>query len=331
MSRTAESIMSRAIVWDNHRCLPHELTTRWLEELAESPPFDVVSLNLGDAKIPLETQIRMAAHFRDWVRSHPARFLMADTTEDIRRAKAEGKTAIAFDVEGAYSLDGQVSLVSLLYDIGVRWMLIAYNEGNWAGGGCHDEPDQGLTETGRQLVAEMDRVGMVKCCSHTGYRTAREVLEISNRPVICSHSNAKSLHDHPRNIPDDLIVACAESGGVVGITGLSIFLSDGDDLVEAFVRHIDYMVNLVGPKHVGFSLDYVYNQEEMNRLLTTQADTWPKGFGYGPGIRFVAPEHVIDVVDCLLKIGYADSDVESILGGNFLRVADEVWQPSKVD
>ncbi len=328
MSTTAQSILADAILWDNHRCLPHELTTEWLDQMAKSSRFTFLSLNIGDAKIPLDTQIRMAAHFRGWVENHSDRFLMAKTTDDVRRAQGEEKTAIAFDVEGAHSLDGQISLVPLLYDIGVRWMLIAYNEGNWAGGGCHDEPDLGLTGAGRELIAEMDRVGIVKCCSHTGYRTAREVLDASSRPVIFSHSNAKALHDHPRNIPDDLIIACAAGGGVVGITGLSIFLSEEKDLVEPFVRHIDHMVNLVGPSHVGVSLDYVYNQDEMNQLLTTQTDTWPAGYGYGPGIRFVAPEQVTDIVDRLLQLGYAESDIALILGGNFLRIADEVWQPA---
>ncbi len=328
MKSSPESLLADAIVWDNHRCLPHELTTKWLEQMAKSPRFTFLSLNIGDAKLSLETQIRMAAHFRGWVEDHPDRFLMAKTADDVRRAKAEDKTAIAFDIEGMFSLDGQISLVSLLYDIGVRWMLMAYNKANWAAGGCHDESDQGLTDAGRKLVQEMDRVGMVKCCSHTGYRTAREVLEASSRPVIFSHSNARALHDHPRNIPDDLIKACAEGGGVVGVTGLSIFLTKDQDLVESFVRHIDHMVNLVGPSHVGISLDYVYNQDEMNQLLTTQRGTWPAGYGYEPGIRFVAPDQVTDVVDRLTKLGYSAKDVKLILGGNFLRIADEVWKPS---
>ena len=112
----------------------------------------------------------------------------------------------------------------------------------------------------------------------------------------------------------------------MGVTGLSIFLGPEDDLVDPFVRHIDYMVNLVGPSHVGISLDYVYNQEEMNQLLTTQRGTWPAGYGYEPGIRFVAPEDVEAVVDRLLRLGYSDEDIEKILGGNFLRVADQVWK-----
>ncbi len=326
MSLTVRSVLAGAIIWDNHRCLPHELSTRWLEQLSEPPRFAFVSLNIGDAEVPLEVQIRLAAHFRAWIEAHSDHLLMAKTADDVRRAKSQDKTAIAFDVEGAFSLNGQTSLVPLLYDVGVRWMLMAYNKGNWAAGGCHDDPDRGLTDRGRDLVAEMDRVGMVKCCSHTGYRTAREVLEISSRPVIFSHSNARQLHDHPRNIPDDLIISCARGGGVIGITGLSIFLGNDDDLVEPFVRHIDHMVNLVGPAHVGISLDYVYNQDEMNQLLTTQRGTWPAGYGYEPGIRFVAPEQVADVVERLLRRGYSDQDVGLILGGNFLRIADEVWK-----
>ena len=134
---------------------------------------------------------------------------------------------MGFDIEGANAIGDQLSLLGLYRDLGVRWMLLAYNRNNRAGGGCQDE-DPGLTAFGRRMLHEMARVGIVACCSHTGYRTAREAIDESPTPVIFSHSNARALVDHPRNIPDDLIKACAARGGVVGVNGIGIFLGDND-------------------------------------------------------------------------------------------------------
>ena len=93
---------------------------------------------------------------------------------------------------------------------------------------------------------------MVLCCSHTGYRTAREALEYSRKPVIFSHSNPRKVKDHPRNIPDELMLACARTGGVVSLNGVSLFMGGtGDHSTETFLRHIDYAVELIGPDHVG--------------------------------------------------------------------------------
>ena len=121
----------------------------------------------------------------------------ADVTFKI---KADGKMAILFDIEGAKALEGDLRLIERFHMLGVRWMLVAYNEANDIGGGCLEE-DTGLTGLGREWVNEMERVGMTICCSHTGYKTALEVMAMATRPVILSHSNPKTLHDHPRNVP----------------------------------------------------------------------------------------------------------------------------------
>src|SRR3546814_1364261 len=113
----------------------------------------------------------------------------------------------------------------------------------------------------------MARVGMVACCSHTGYRTARDVIEYSRNPVIFSHSNPRALFDHPRNIPDDLMLGCARTGGVVCLNGIGIFLGNNDTSTENYFRHMDYAVQLVGAAHVGIGLDYLFDVGELEEYI----------------------------------------------------------------
>jgi membrane dipeptidase len=328
ISEAAARLHRDALVWDNHGCLPFENTEQWLNELARyrRAGVKVVSINIGDAQHPLDTLVRMAAHIRGFVQQHSDEYVLAATAADVSAAHNAGKLAVALDVEGAYALGEQLSLIQFYYDIGVRWMLMVYNRANLTGYGCHDESDAGLTAFGRRVVREMDRVGLVKCCAHTGYRTAMDVLTMTDRPTIFSHSNPRALRDHPRNIPDELISACAATNGVVCINGIGIFLGDNDAGVATFANHIDYVVQRVGPAHVGIGLDYVFDQHGLNSMLAEHANVWPRGFGYEPGIRFLGPEQLPYVTDELLRRGYAESDIRAVLGENLLRVARDVWR-----
>lgn len=317
-----------ALIWDNHVCLPFQQTEDWLPQLRRyaAAGFTVISINIGDGRISLESQIRMAAKIRDFVARHPGQYSIASTVADIHAAKHAGRLAIAFDVEGLYGMGEELSLIRLYYDLGVRWMLFAYNTKNLAGYGCHDQVDHGLTELGHQVVAEMERVGMVKCCSHTGYRTALDVIEAGQQPTIFSHSNAHALYPHPRNIPDELMTACAARGGVVCLNGVGIFLGNNTADAEALARHIDYVVDLIGIDHVGLGLDYVFDQQELDRTLRESRDIWPEMHGYRPGIKFFCPEQLPELTERLLKLGYSDSEIFGILGANLLRVAEAVWK-----
>jgi membrane dipeptidase len=205
-------------------------------------------------------------------------------------------------------------------------MLIAYNRGNLVGGGCHDDIDSGLTAFGRAVLDEMARVGMVVCCTHTGPRTTLDVMAYSKKPVIFSHSNPRALHDHQRNITDEAMRACAATGGVVGINGVGIFLGDNDIRTETVVRHIDYAVSLVGIDHVGFGFDYVFDMGELMEHLKAMRHTFPEGKGYDVVPKLVPPEQIPEIVETLLRRGYADSDVAKITGLNLLRVSRQVWK-----
>jgi membrane dipeptidase len=320
--------MEKNIVWDNHACMPlRPDDASFLPQLKrhKDAGVNVVTLNVYFDSHPWELAVRMLAHFRGWINKHSDDYVLTATVEDIYKAKQQNKLAIVFDIEGGCAINGQLSLIQFYYDLGVRWMLIAYNKNNELGGGCQDD-DQGLTEFGRQVIDEMARVGMVCCCSHTGYKTAMEVIEYSDRPVIFSHSNAFALKDHPRNIPDELIKACAETGGVIGINGIGMFLGDNDASTSQIVRHIDYISELVGSEHIGLGIDYVFDEKELNDYVRNNPSLFPKEMGYGSGMQMAVPEQIPEIRENLLKKGYSDEQVFGILGNNFLRVAKQVWK-----
>jgi membrane dipeptidase len=325
---TTVRLLQEAVIWDNHGCMPlradDEIFLPMLDRY-RTAGVNIVSLNVGFDVVPWENTVRVLAHFRHWVRRHTDDYLLVETVADVRRAKREGKLGVTFDIEGGCALDGQLSMVALYHELGVRWMLIAYNRNNALGGGCQDD-DQGLTPFGRQVVDEMARVGMVTCCSHTGFRTTMDVIACAGNPVIMSHSNPSAVWPHKRNIGDEAIRACAATGGVVGINGIGVFLGRNDARTETAVRHIDYVASLVGVEHVGFGLDFVFDRAELDAFIANDPQTFPPEEGYGVRQEFVEPEQLPQIVDALQRMGYSDDDLRAIAGGNHLRVAEQVWK-----
>ena len=327
VSPEAAALHADALVWDNHACMPLRPDDAFLPQLerCKEAGIDVVSLNVMFDAIAWPDGIHVLAFFRNWILSRPGDYVLAGTADDILRAKADGKLAVAFDIEGMTALGGQVSMVRFYYDLGVRWMLVAYNKNNACGGGCQDD-DQGLTAFGRQVLDEMARVGMIVCCSHTGERTAMQVFEHAANPVILSHSNPAALQPHPRNVSDRVMRACAETGGVVGITGIGYFLQHQDISPDNFVRHIDYAVERVGPDHVALGLDYVFDEQELKDFLENHRDLFPKSAGYTGSTQMIAPEQMPAITDALLQRGYPESAIRGILGENLLRLGRQVWR-----
>jgi membrane dipeptidase len=320
-------LVRQTILWDNHACMPlRPADESFLPQLArhKAAGISLVVLNICFDMYPPEIAFPILASFRRWISRHPDDYVLAQSVADIEAAKRDGKLAVAFDIEGGRAVEAHPGLVEIFYRLGVRWMLIAYNKNNRLGGGCQDE-DSGLTDYGRLIIDEMERVGMVLCCSHTGYRTAREAIEYSRNPVIFSHSNPRALWDHERNIPDDLMQACARTGGVVNLNGIGIFLGNNDNSTEILLRHIDYAVELIGAEHVGLGLDYVFDQAELDEYVRSRPDIYPPEKGYGAGIAMIEPERFPVIAEALLRKGYSETDVQGIIGHNNLRVAKRVW------
>jgi membrane dipeptidase len=164
---------------------------------------------------------------------------------------------------------------------------------------------------------------MVVDVTHMGYRATMEAFEVSSKPVIFSHSNPKSLREHARNITDDQIKACAQTGGVIGINGIGDFL--GGTSNELIVHNIEYVMNLVGPEHVGIGLDYVIDKQEVLDYIKNNPDVFPAD-KIADFISFVEPEQFPEFTELLFQKGYSEQIISGILGGNFLRVAGQVWK-----
>ena len=332
ISTDTHELITRTLLWDNHSCMPlRPEDDSFLPQLARHRAAGVtlVSLNVSFDLLPPEAAFAMLASFRHWIADHPEDYVLAETTADIEAAKRDGRLAVMFDIEGGRAVESHPGLVEIFYRLGVRWMLFAYNRNTRLGGGCMDH-DTGLTAYGRRIIDEMERVGMILCCSHVGHRTAREAIEYSKNPVIFSHSNPSAVYPHVRNIPDDLMVACAKTGGVVNINGVGMFLGKdaqgrADNSTETLVRHIDHAVQRIGPQHVGLGLDYVFDVSELEEYLRQHPERFPEVSQAG-GYNQVEPERFPLIAEALLRRGYTESDVQGILGHNNLRVARQVWK-----
>lgn len=325
ISPRTQSLLRSAVVWDNHACMPLRADARFLPQLSryEEAGVSVVSLNVGFGNMSWIEHMKVLSFMRHWVALRPDAYRLVSTVEDVRRCKADGKLGLVFDIEGMSPVLEEVSLVQTFYELGVRWMLIAYNRNNAAGGGCVDT-DSGLTALGRTIIDEMERVGMVLCLSHTGARTAADALEHSRNPVILSHSNPYGDTQHPRNVSDDLLRACARKEGVIGLSGIGPFLGTDVNLVERLLRQLRYVIDLVGADHVGLGLDYVFDLTELDEYVRLNPSLFPPGIAGGMGM--VQPGDLHDIVDGLARDNLTDAQIRGILGENWLRIATRVWR-----
>ena len=326
MSGGAGRLMS-PFGWEQHCCLPvrAECDITPLRRYLDAG-VSYLSVNAGFAPHDIDATMRVLASWRRQVLLSSELFALVSTVDDMLAARQQGRLVVGFDLEDTNPLGGQIAMIGAYYDLGVRSMLMTYNGQNLAGFGCHAPEDAGLTSFGRAVVEEMNRVGMVLDVSHCGYRTSMDALERTASPAIFSHSNMRSVWDHERNIRDDQARACAATGGVIGINGVGIFLGDNDISVAAMARHIDYAVELVGPQHVGIGTDFVFDTDDLN-LELENPQIFPASYR-GRRVDFFPPEQLAPLEAELAGRGYPAADIAAIMGGNFLRVARQVWNPA---
>ena len=324
-SPTAQAILRDALVWDN--------TLPWgpgyADEDVTLPRFhaagvDLISLTVMGPEAGLDGTIRQIARVRAHIAARPG-LALCGTAAEIEAARAAGRLALVLNLQETAMLEGSLEMVALYHALGVRHMLLAYNARNAVGDGCAERSDAGLSRWGLRVVEEMGRVGMWVDGTHTGYRTTMDAMEAVRGPFIFSHCNAHAVYPHYRNIRDDQIRACAATGGVVGINGLGEFLDDDRAGTASLFRHLDHMVGLVGPRHVGLGLDYVRDVPRFWDWVRAHPHAWPPAPKERAGSAFAQPEQVAELVEAMLRAGYGEADVRLILGGNWMRLARETW------
>ncbi len=332
----ASEIYRETFVWDNHggfELLPDTPLDPLLAPWREAG-VGYLSINVAYDAQPWSQAIENIAAIRRRLPIEAPYCRIVTSVVEVDLARSEGKIAVTFDVEGMNALNGRIDLIQLYYELGVRHMLFAYNRNNLAGSGCHDE-DTGLTDFGRQVIDEMNRVGMVVDCSHTGFKTTMAAMENSVDPVIFSHSNPKALVDHERNITDTQIKACAETGGVVGISGVNLFLGEATASPAAVARHVAYVAELTGSEHVGISLDYAPDLEPVEgaegniavaESFAEHPEYWPEYAGYDGDFGCLDVRRLPEVTMELAGVGFDKKEIVGILGANFRRVAEQVWK-----
>ena len=207
--------------------------------------------------------------------AHQEMVFLATTTDDIERARAEGRVAFVISLEGAAMIENELDRIDILYGLGVRCLGIAYSEGNALGAGLREPRDGGLTVFGRQAVQRMNRLGMAIDISHSGDRTSLDTIEASEKPVFITHSGARGLWNTRRLKPDDIIRACAEKGGVIGIEAAPHTTITPNHLrhsLDSFMEHFEYCVDLVGIDHVTFGPDTVTLGQEAMAIAQASGD-----------------------------------------------------------
>ena len=322
-----ESATAPSIQWEAHACLPL-IPGQDMSSLTRyrNAGFHHVSVNVGMDMTPFETVVRVIAGFRNWLGHHTEEFVLVGTTDDILNARKNRQLAVSFDLEGSNMLLLDPAMVDLFASLGVRQMLLAYNRDNSCSGGCHGA-GIGLTALGRKVVGAMNTAGIIIDSSHASKRSSLELMEISQRPVIFSHTNVKGIFDHPRTIDDEQISACAAQGGVVGLTGLGIFIGDPCASVDAYVRQIDYLAERVGTSHIGIGLDTeLFADHKDLPEGVNENEWWPKEhYGQMNGHIQLQPETLTEVSRQLRGLGYAQWDIDAIFGQNFMRIAKSTW------
>ena len=330
----AEAIHAAGMLFDGHNDLPWEIREKGnssfdtLDISKDQPTLhtDIPRLRKGGLKaqfwsvyVPADTDktgdallqtMHQISIVKAMVKRYPETFEFASSADDIERIVKSGKVASMMGVEGGYSIEEEISNLQRLYDDGVRYMTLTHSKSlSWADSATDEPRANGLSDFGREVIREMNRLGMMVDLSHVSPETMKQSLAVTKAPVMFSHSSARAICDHPRNVPDDVLPLVAKNGGVVMVNFFSSFIVPTEQLkkdkeargsIHDVVDHIDHLVRVAGIDHVGIGSDF----DGVSRLpeQLESVATYPL------------------ITQELLNRGYDRQSIHKILGGNVLRV-----------
>jgi membrane dipeptidase len=267
----------------------------------------------------------MGMRYCDW--AHQGYAFRGERPEDVARAHSEGRIALIPSLESATPIENELDRIDVLFGLGVRMLGIVYSESNSLGSGCRETTDGGLSEFGRRAVRRMNALGLVIDVSHAGDRTSLDTIELSSTPVVISHSGARALWPISKCKPDDVIRACAERGGVIGIEaapGTTMRQGGTEHTLDDVMAHFEYCVDLVGIDHVTFGPDAFFGDHSASYDVFTDllaSGSEPEDEVRVPYVRGLeSPGDFPNIVRWLVARDYSDEEIAKAVGGNTLRV-----------
>ena len=275
--------------------------------------------------------MRNVMRWKTWLREHGDLITQVYGTPDIVRAKAENKTGIILGWQNLSGIEDQIGYLGLFKELGVGIMQIAYNTTNLVGTGCYEPNDPGLSAFGRDVIAEMNRLGILCDLSHVGPKTSEDVILASKQPVAYSHCLPAGLKEHPRNKSDEQLRFIAQHDGFVGVTMFASFLKRGNQAnIQDYVEAIEYVINLCGEQGVGIGTDFTqgYGQEFFEWI------THDKGYGrrltrFGEvlnpqGLRTIG--ELPNLTAAMERSGWSQTRIGRIMGENWMSMLRTVWR-----
>ena len=269
----------------------------------------------------------------------PELICQARTAEDVRRAQAAGRTAILFGFQNCSPIEDDIGLVEICHALGARFMQLSYNNQSLLAAGCYEAEDPGITRMGRQVIAEMNRVGLVVDMSHSAERSTIEAIEISERPIAITHANPAFWHPALRNKSDAVLKALGESGGMLGLSLYPHHLKDGSDCtLDSFCAMVARTAEFMGLEHIGLGSDLCQDQPD-SVVEWMRVGRWSKEMDYGEGSKSQAgfppqPPWFRDnrdfgkIAEGLRGAGFAESEVARIMGLNWLEFFERSFAPA---
>jgi membrane dipeptidase len=309
---------------------PETFTANDLKEFRESGinAFHV-AYGIGGTEAYMNVY-RFVAGWNSFLAYHNETCKRIQTTADIDHAKKAGQVGVIIGVQNSEHFR-KPDDVNEFYQLGQRVSQLTYNARNMIGNGSTERRDEGLSDFGVSIVGRMNQVGMVVDVSHCGDRTTLDAMEVSQKPVLFTHSNCRAISGHVRSKTDEAIKKLAAQGGVMGITGVRMFVKgDEPTTVEHYLDHFDYVRKLTGPEFLGVGSDidlHGYDAMPENERKALHA-AYKAAYKFRDrddieGINH--PRRMFDVAEGLIRRNYSDSEIEGILGGNFKRVLKKIW------
>ncbi|MEZ5346898.1 MAG: membrane dipeptidase [Pyrinomonadaceae bacterium] len=271
------------------------------------------------------------AFWNGFIANHDEHFMRIDSAADLDRVKASGKLGVILGLQNSDQFRSPRD-VDFFRGLGQRVSQLTYNSRNFIGNGSTERSDDGISDFGAAIIAQMNKVGMAVDVSHCGDKTTLDAFDISKKPVLITHSNVRALvGEHPRCKTDDAIKKVGKAGSVMGITGVRMFVKvDEPTTIEHVLDHFDHVRKLIGPEHLGVGSDIdLYGYDSMPPEDNKRLRAGYKGsYGFREKIDVEGldhPKRMFDLTEGLIRRKYSDSDIRGILGGNFARVLKEIW------